>query len=112
MIHEVYEEAMSCAIVFLCHRRFKNSQEDIENDHLTERSSTSQTEGNLVKVCELLNTKHRLSVRIIANELQLNQTMVYKLVTEDSQMRKVSPKVLKNEQKGWQRNASMFVRQT
>jgi hypothetical protein len=58
---------------------------------------------NLVKVHKHLNTDRCLSVRLIADELQLGQTMVHKLVTEDLKMRKLCaelvPKFLTDEQK-------------
>ena len=58
-----------------------------------------------MKVRELLNNDRRLSVRLIAEELGLGQTTVFKLVTEDLMMRnvcaKLVAKVLTDEQKFW-----------
>src|SRR5215510_13453377 len=104
MIQEAYkEEAMSRAMVCMWHKRFKYGRKDIEDDDRAGRPSTSRTHENLVKVRELLNTDRRLSVRLIADELGLGQTTVFKLVTEDLMMRnvcaKLVPKVLTDEQK-------------
>ena len=90
MIQETYkEEAMSRAMVFMWHKRFKEGRKDFEDDDRAGRPSTSRTDENVVKVRELLNNDRRLSVRLIAEELGLGQTTVFKLVTEDLMMRNV-----------------------
>ena len=75
MIQEAYkEEAMSRAMVFMWHKRFKDGCKNVEDDDRAERPSTSRNNENLVKVCELLNTDRRLSVKLLADELGLGQS--------------------------------------
>lgn len=54
-----------------------------------ERPSTRWTEKNLVKMREILIVNRRLSVELVVDELQLGQTTVKNLMTEDLHMWKV-----------------------
>lgn len=72
---------------FMWYKRFENGREDVV-DNRAGRPKTSRTNEILVKVGELLNTGRRLCVKLITDKLQLGQTTVYKLRTEDLQMRK------------------------
>lgn len=67
MIKEAYkEDAMSRAMVFMWHKRFKDGREDVEDDERSGRPSTSRTDENLAKVRQVLNSDRPLSIRMIA----------------------------------------------
>ena len=97
------EVAMSRAMVFMWHKRFKDGREDVGDDERSGRPSTSRNDENLAKVRQVLNSDRRLSVRLIAEMVNLNHETVHQLVTEDLMMRKVCaklvPKVLSDDQR-------------
>lgn len=104
MIQEAFkEDAMSRAMVFVWHKRFKDGRQHVEDDDRSGRPSTSRTDDNVTRVRDLLNTDRRLSTRLVADELGLSQSTVWRIVTDDLQMRKVCaklvPKILSPEQK-------------
>jgi hypothetical protein len=63
------DEAMSRTRVFEWYSQFKNGREEVEDEQRAGRPSTSKTEDNVTKIRDLLNTDRRLSVRLIAQEL-------------------------------------------
>lgn len=104
LLQQAYkEDAMSRAMVFMWHKRFKDGREDVEDDDRAGRPSTSRNEENLAKVREVLNSDRRLSIRLIADRVNLNYGTVFQMVSEDLMMRKVCaklvPKVLTDDQK-------------
>jgi len=64
------------------HRRFKEGREEVENDHRSGRPSTSRTEENVQHVREKVRSDHRLTVRMIADELDMNSKRVWRIITE------------------------------
>nr|XP_012143528.1 PREDICTED: putative uncharacterized protein FLJ37770 [Megachile rotundata] len=104
MIHQAYkDDSMSRTSVFEWHKNFKDGREDDEDEQRVERPSSSRSDTNVDKVREILNSDRRLSIRLIAQELNLTKSTIHSIVTEDLQMRKVCaklvPKVLTEEQK-------------
>ncbi|XP_035217258.1 protein GVQW3-like [Stegodyphus dumicola] len=104
MIQEDFkEEGMSRAMVFLWHKRFKGGCGNVEDNECSGRPSSSRTDQNVERVRKLLNNDRRLSDRLIADELALSQSTVWRIVMENLMMRKVCaklvPKVLSMEQK-------------
>lgn len=84
LLQQVYkEDAMSRAMVFMWHKRFKHGREDVEDDDRAGRASTSRNEENLAKVQEVLNSDRRLSIRLIADRVNLNYGTVFQMVSED-----------------------------
>ncbi len=87
---------------FMWHKRFKDGREDAEDDRAG-RPATSRNEENLAKLREVLNSDRHLSIRLIADRMNLNYGTVFQMVTEDLMMRKVCakfvPKVLTDDQK-------------
>jgi len=73
---------------------------------LTERSgrpATSRNEENITKVHQMVRENHRLTVRSIAEQVNIDRETVRKILTEDLDMRKACakkvPKELTKEQK-------------
>ncbi len=104
LLQQAYKEyAMSRAMVLMWHKRFKDGREDVEDDDRAGRPATSRNERNLAKFRKVLNSDRRLSIRLIADRMNLNYGTVFQMVTEDLMMRKVCaklvPKVLTDDQK-------------
>ena len=101
---EVYgDETMSRSRFFEWHKRFKEKREDVEDDSRSERPSMSRTEDNVERVKQIVHGDRRLTVRMIADELEINRDSVWKIITEDLGMRKIrakmTPKLLDDDQK-------------
>ena len=104
MLQEVYgDETMSRSRVFEWHKRFKEGREDVEDDSRSGRPSTSRTADNVERVKQMVRGDRRLTVRMIADELEINRDSVWKIITEDLGMRKICakmvPKLLDDDQK-------------
>ena len=74
------------------------------------RPSTSKTNENIVKVRDLVRSIHRLTIREMANELNLSFYAVQSILSEDLNMRRVSvkfiPKLLSDQQKQYRLEVS------
>ena len=107
MVHilsEVYgQETMSRSRVFEWHKRFKEGREEVEDDARSGRPSSSRTEDNVERVRQKVREDRRMTVRMVAYELGINRETVWKIITEDLEMRKLCakmvPKLLNNDQK-------------
>ena len=77
MIQEAYgDSALSYSQVSRWLKLFKNGREEVEDDPLSGRPSTSNSDKNVSHVRDLLNTDRRLSVRMISETL--NRRSVFK----------------------------------
>ena len=104
MLQEVYgQETMSRSRVFEWHKRFKEGREEVEDDARSGRPSLSRTEDNVERVRQNMREDRRMTVRMIAYELGINRETVWKIITEDLEMRKLCAKMvaklLNNDQK-------------
>ena len=103
-LQEVYGDAtMSRTRIFEWHKRFSDGREDVEDDPRSGRPTTSRTNENVERVREKVRSDRRLTVRMIADELNMNSERVWKIITEDLGMRKVctkkAPRLLNDGQK-------------
>ena len=95
LLQEVYGDAtMSRTRIFECHKRFREGREDVEDDPKSGRPITSRTNENVERVREKVHSDHRLTVRMIADELSMNSERVWRIITEDLGMRKVCVKMV------------------
>ena len=73
------------------------------DDDLRSVRPTSQTDENVTRVRDLLNSDRRKSVRLLADPVNIPKTVVHRIVTDELNMRKVCaklvPKLLTDEQK-------------
>ena len=60
----------------------------IEDEQRSERTSTTRRGDNTARVRELVRSDRRLTVKIIANELNMNREAVRLILTEELGMRK------------------------
>jgi len=84
-------------------KRFSEGRESVTNEEGSGRPATSRTEENIANVRQILRENRRLTVRSIAEQVNIGREIVRKIFTEDLDMRKVCakmvPKELTEEQK-------------
>ena len=89
--------------VFEWHKRFKSGREEVEDDPRSGRPSTTKTDKNIVRVKQTVRSDRRLTIRMIADNLDLNRESVRNILLHDLWMRKVCaklvPKILSEDQK-------------
>ncbi|XP_006141073.1 protein GVQW3 [Tupaia chinensis] len=95
LLKEAYgDEVMSRARVFDWHKRFKEGREDVRDDARSGRPVTHRTDENIQKVKELVCSNRQLTVRMMAEELNLDKETVRLILKENLNMKKVSAKVI------------------
>jgi hypothetical protein len=90
-------------VFFEWHTSFKEGREDVKDDERTGHPKTHWADENVEKVQKLVRSDRRLSVRMMAEELNLDRETVRQILTEDLGTRKVSakmvPRILSDDQK-------------
>jgi hypothetical protein len=80
----------------------------VEDEHRSGGPSTVRSDENVERVRSLVVTDRRLTVRLVANELNMNKNAVHQILIDHLDMRKVCakmvPKNLTDEQKENRRN--------
>ena len=94
---------MKKTAVYKWAKRFSEERESVTEEERSGRPATNRTEENIAKVRQILHENHRLTVRSIAEQVNIDKETVRKILTEDLDMRKVCakmvPKELTEEQK-------------
>ena len=84
-------------------KSFSEGRGSVTEEERSGRPATSRTEENIVNVLQILSENRRLTVRSIAERVNIDRETVKKILTEDLDMRnvcaKMVPKVLTEEQK-------------
>jgi len=84
-------------------KHFSEGRESVTDEERSGRPATSRNEENLANIHPILRENHRLTVRSIAEQVNIDRETVKKILTEDLDMRKVCakmvPKELTEEQK-------------
>ena len=76
-LQEVYGDAtMSRTRIFGRKKRFREGREDVEDDPRSGSTKTSRTNENVGRVREKVRSDRRLTVRMIADELNMNSERV------------------------------------
>ena len=114
MLRDVYGDfSMSTTRVFEWHNRFVEGRENVEDDPKSGRSCTSTTDTNIEKVWQLVCSDHRLTIRIIANEVGMDKQTVCTIMVDTLGIRKVCakmvPRLLNEEQKAQRLNACQDI---
>jgi energy-converting hydrogenase A subunit M len=71
---------------------FSEGRASVTNDERSGRTAT-RTEENTAKVCQIICKNHRLIVRNIAEQVNIDRETVRKILTEDIDMRKLCAKL-------------------
>ena len=104
MLNQVYgESAMQRVAIYKWVKRFEEGRDDVEDDPREGRPSTSRVQENVERVKELVLPDRRITVRMIADQLNLSKSSLHNILREELKMRKlcakIVPKVLSEEQK-------------
>ncbi|XP_006763885.1 PREDICTED: putative uncharacterized protein FLJ37770 [Myotis davidii] len=95
LLKEAYgHEVMSRARVYDWHKRFREGREDVRDDARSGRPVTHRTDDNIQKVKDLVCSNRQLTVRMMAEQLNLDKETVRLILKENLNMRKVSAKVI------------------
>jgi hypothetical protein len=87
LLCEVYgEDTLSRAHVFEWLKRLLGGREHVEDDERPGRLVTMKTDENVDKVRTLVRNDRRLSIRIVAEELNVHKETVGQIFTENLKM--------------------------
>ena len=75
-------------------KRFSEGRESVTDEERSRRPATSRTEENIVKVRRIVRENCRLTVRSIAEHVNIDRETVRKILIEDLDMRKVCAKMV------------------
>ena len=87
------DDAMSRAQAFRWHKMFSEGKTIVENER-SGRPSTTLTSDNTARVRELVRSDRRLTVNMIADEVNVNREAVRRILTEELGMRKICAKMV------------------
>jgi len=76
---------------------FSEIRESVTDKERSGQPATSKTEENIAKICQIVRENCRLTVRSIAEQVNINRETVRKILTEDLDMRKVCAKMVSQE---------------
>ena len=95
MLQQVYgEDALKERTVFKWVQRFREGREDPKDNTRSGHPSTSSDNENINCVLSLMLTDHRLTVRMVAEELGLGKSSVHTILIEHLEMKKVCAKIV------------------
>jgi len=98
MLVQVYgDNAMKKTVVYKWVKRFSEGRESVTDEERSGWPATSRTEENIAKVCQIVRENCWLTVRSIAEQVNINRETVRKILTEDLDMRKVCAKMVSKE---------------
>jgi len=76
---------------------FSGGRESVTDKERSGRPATSRTEENIAKVSQILRENRQLTVRSIAEQVNINRETVREILTEDLDMMKVCAKMVPKE---------------
>jgi len=91
------DNAMKKTAVYKWVKRFSEGTESVTNEETAGRPATSRTEENIANVYQIVPENRRLTVRSIAEQVNIDRETVRKILTEDLDMRKVCAKMVPKE---------------
>jgi hypothetical protein len=90
MVNAAYvDQALIRSNVFRWYGRFRYGEEDTEDDPRNGRPTECRNDNNVEKISQLLLQNHHLSLRILADAVNIGKDTVRKTVVEDLRKRKV-----------------------
>ena len=113
---DVYEDSsMSRTRVFEWHKGFVEGRKDVEDDPKSGKPCTSTTDTNIEKVRQLVRSDYRLTICVIANEVEMDEDTIRTVLVDTLGLQKVSakmvPRLLIEEEKAQQLNACRDILQ-
>jgi len=90
MVNAAYgDQALSRSNVFQWYGRFHGGREDIEYDSRSGRPTECRNDNNVEKISQLLLQNRHLSLRMLAEEVNIGKDTVRKIVVEDLRKQKI-----------------------
>ena len=90
MVNAAYvDPALSRSHVFRWYGRFRDGREDIEDDPMSGRLTECRNDNKVEKISQLLLQKRYLSLRMLTDEVNIDNNTVRKVVVEDLRKRKI-----------------------
>ena len=90
MVNAAYgDQALSRSKVFRWYGRFRDGRENIEDDSRSGRPTQCRNDNNVEMIFQLLLQKHHLSLRMLADEVNIGKDTVRKVVVKDLRKRKI-----------------------
>ena len=102
------DDAMSRAQAFRWYKMFSEGRTIVE-DERSGRPSTTRTSDNTARVRELVRSDRRLSVNMIADEVNVNREVVRRILTVELGMRKICTKMVPRNLTEQQRDARVSI---
>jgi len=98
MLVQVYgDNTMKEAAVYQWVKRFSEGRDGVTDEERSRQPATSRTEENIAKIHQIVRENRRLTVRSIAEQMNINRETVRKTLTENLDMRKVCAKIVLKE---------------
>ena len=88
------DDAMSRAQAFRWHKMFSEGRTLDEDEQSSGQPSTTRTSYNTAPVRELVRSDRRLTVKMVADEVNVNREAVRRILTEELGMRKICAKMV------------------
>jgi len=109
------DQSLSRAQVFQWHARFKTGRTSVDDDERTGRPTSCTTPENVARIQELLRQDRRLTIRDIAEEVEVGYGTCQRVLTEELGMHRVAAKfvsrILTADQKQQRVNVRTELRQ-
>ena len=106
---QVYgENAMKKTAVYKWVKRFSEGRESVTDEERSGRPATGRTKENIANVRQIVRENRRLTVRSIAEQVNIDRVTVMKILTEDFDMRKVCAKMVPRELTDEQKQRRVF----
>jgi len=82
LIVQVYgDNAMKKTAVYKWVKRFSDGRESVTDEERSGQPATSRTEENIVKIRQIVRENHRLTVKSIAEQVNIDRETVRKILT-------------------------------
>jgi len=95
MLVQVYRDnAMKKMAVYKWVKRFPEGRESVTDEERSGLPTTNRTEENIANVRQIVSENRRLTVRSIAEQVNIDRETVRKILTEDLDMRNVCAKMV------------------
>jgi len=78
-------------------KRFSERRESVTVEERSGRPATSRTEENVAKILQIVRENHWLTIRSIAEQVNIDRETVRKILNEDLDRRKVCSKMVSKE---------------
>ena len=109
MLVQVYRDnSMKKTAVYKRVKHFSEGRESDTNEKRSGWPATSRTKENIAKVHQIVRENRRLTVRSIAEQVNINREADRKILTEDLDMRKVCAKMVAKELSDKQKQRRVF----